>query len=346
MPVDHARTKAIGRTIDDLVTMELRQPGPRSSIVKPFLDAITDHQPISPTTRAATALVETISPGDTVIIATGAGDGRIHLPNGETDGPPGAVSLARALTLGLGARPIITIEDHCLTPQRRATRAGGLNVVEYDQLQERSNGATVLPFTKDPDEAPDQSEEFLDQFDPTAVIGVEKVGPNDAGVIHSANGTDVSAGRAKVAPLFDLANKRDILTLGIGDNGNEIGFGNIQEAVHDIQPFGATCDCPCGDGLACRVPTDHLLVANVSNWGAYGLSALLAILTETPSGLHSTEDERRMLEHLVMAGANDGVYDRPRPMVDGTATATQTGIVAILNNLVSMTLSDPYDRGY
>lgn len=346
MAVEQPRIDAIGRTIDDLVTMELRQPGPRSSIVKPFLDAITKHQPVSPTTATAKSLVESITPGDTVIIATGAGDGRVHLPNGETDGPPGAISLARALTLGLGARPIITVEDHCLTPQRRATRAGGLNVVDYDQLQERAHGATILPFTKDPGEAHNQSAEFLDTYDPMAVIGVEKVGPNDAGVIHSANGTDVSAGRAKVAPLFDLASEREILTVGIGDNGNEIGFGNIKNDVRDIQPYGATCDCPCDDGLACRVTTDHLLVANVSNWGAYGLSALLAILTETPSALHSPEDERRMLETLVIAGSNDGVYDRPRPMVDGTATDTQTGIVAILNNLVTMTLSDPYDRGY
>ncbi len=346
MAVDQARIDAVGRTIDELVTMELRQPGPRSSIVKPFLDVITENQSTSPTAASANALVEAISPGDTVIIATGAGDGRVHLPNGETDGPPGAVSLARALTLGLGARPIITVEDHCVTPQRRATHAGGLNVLEYDQLQERSNGATILPFTKDPDAASNQSVEFLDTYKPAAVIGVEKVGPNDAGVIHSANGTDVSEGRAKVAPLFDLATERDILTVGIGDNGNEIGFGNIQDAVRDIQPYGATCDCPCGEGAVCRVPTDHLLVSNVSNWGAYGLNALLAILTETPSALHAPDDERRMLEHLVVAGSNDGVHDRPRPMVDGTATATQTGIVKILNNLVTMTLTDPYDRGY
>jgi hypothetical protein len=346
MQIDEDRIRAIGRTIDDLVTMELRQPGPRSSIVKPLLDAVFQHQSGSPSAAAANALADSVTPGDTVIIATGAGDGRIHLPNGETDGPPGAVSLARALALGLGARPIITVEDHCLTPQRRATHAGGLNVVAYDQLQERANGATIRSFSKDPNEATEQSIEFLDTYDPTAVIAVEKVGPNDAGVIHSANGTDVSEGRAKVAPLFDRATDRDILTVGIGDNGNEIGFGNISAAVRDIQPYGATCECSCGGGLACRVSTDHLLVGNVSNWAAYGLSALLAIRTNTPSALHSAEDERRMLEHLVVAGSNDGVYDRPRPMVDGTATATQTGIVSILNNLVTITLTDRYDRGY
>ena len=30
---------------------------------------------------------------------------------------------------------------------------------------------------------------------------------------------------------------------------------------------------PGGGLVACRVPTDHLIVCGVSNWGAYGLAA-------------------------------------------------------------------------
>src|SRR5260370_17073462 len=47
---------------------------------------------------------------------------------------------------------------------------------------------------------------------------------------------------------------------------------------------------PNGGLVACRVPTDHLIVCGVSNWGAYGLAAGVRILTgrseEPTSELH------------------------------------------------------------
>ena len=51
------------------------------------------------------------------------------------------------------------------------------------------------------------------------------------------------------------------VTIGIGDGGNEIGMGKIphETIVKNI---------PNGDLIHCRVPTDHLIVAGVSNWGA------------------------------------------------------------------------------
>ncbi|WP_428675350.1 glutamate cyclase domain-containing protein [Reyranella sp.] len=33
-------------------------------------------------------------------------------------------------------------------------------------------------------------------------------------------------------------------TIGIGDGGNELGCGHINEAVAAIQPFGKECGCP------------------------------------------------------------------------------------------------------
>jgi hypothetical protein len=73
---------------------------------------------------------------------------------------------------------------------------------------------------------------------------------------------------------------------------------------------------------------------------------MIALLTETPEAMHSPEDERRMLEHNVVAGSNDGVYDRPIMKVDGTSKATQYGIVAMLNDIVDNGLASRYDRGF
>lgn len=338
---------SLGRSIDELVTTEVRLPGERSSgMVKALYEAAraTADHPL--TLGAAQALVAAVDPGDTVILATGAGKGRTNLPRGETDGPLGTVGLAWALARGLGVRPIITVEDHCLDPTIAALRAGGLNDLSYDELLERQNAAMVVTFPKDREEADETAAEFLSRYEPTAVIGVEKGSPNAAGVYHSANGADMEEGRAKIAALFDQATNAGILTIGIGDNGNEIGFGVIEEAVREIQPFGAMCECPCEGGIAARVATDHLLVANVSNWGAHGLQAMLAILTETPAAMHGPDDIERMLEQNVLAGSNDGAYDMPVFRVDGSSLQTQRGIVSILEDIVDLALADPYDRGF
>ncbi|PSQ08508.1 hypothetical protein BRC93_15180 [Halobacteriales archaeon QS_5_70_15] len=82
-----------------------------------------------------------------------------------------------------------------------------------------------------------------------------------------------------------------------------------------------------------------MVVGGTSNWGAYGVAAVLALLTETPEALHAPEEESRMLEHANLEGSNDGIHARPVPMVDGTSEATNRGVVAILNDIVGTGLT-------
>jgi hypothetical protein len=340
----HNRTAA--ESIDHLVTTEMRMASETAGMIKPLYQAAREEASEPLTLGAAHALSETVDEGDTVLIATGAGKGTVNLPRGETDGPLGAVGIAHALALALGARPVITTEDHCVDPLIATARAGGFNNLGYEELLERQNAVSITPFTKNQDEADAEAERFLEMYDPSAIIAIEKGGPNRNGVYHSALGTDMTPGRAKVAPLFDRANDKGILTIGVGDNGNEVGWGQIEEAVREIQPYGRTCQCPCEGGNACRIATDHFVVANTSNWGAYGVEAMLALLTETPDALHTPDDELRMLEYNILSGSNDGVYDRPIMKVDGTSEDTQHGIVAMLNDIVTNGLTERYDRGF
>ncbi len=343
-PIDREWLRTVGRSIDDLVTTEVRYPNRLSGadMIKQLYGAARDQEDVSLSLAAARALEGDIEPGDTVLIATGAGEGYVSLPTGETDGPLGAVGLARALALGLDARPVIVTEDHCLDPTIAALRAGGLNALSYEELLQRSNAATVVPYPKDEEGGERAAEGFLEEYDPGAVVAVEKGGPNREGIYHSSSGSSYQGGRAKIAPLFDRAADAGVVTVGIGDAGNEIGFGKIEETVRDVQPYGAECQCPCGNGMATCVATDHLIVANVSNWGAYGLQAILALLSETPDAMHGPDDERRMLEQSTLTGANDGFTDRPQQTVDGTAGATNAGMVAILRDLLRVSFDDPY----
>ena len=57
----------------------------------------------------------------------------------------------------------------------------------------------------------------------------------------------------------------------IGDGGNEIGMGKIHSRVIASSITNAA-------EIACVVPTDHLLVCSVSNWGGYALAAAAAVV--------------------------------------------------------------------
>jgi hypothetical protein len=220
-------------------------------------------------------------------------------------------------------------------PVVSASRAAGLAEVPYDVLQQRDMAVSVVPYPTGQDGAARVAEELLDTYDPSAVIAVEKMGPNDEGVItQEIEMTDTAWGE----PLVTKASARDILTIGVGDRGNEIGFGTIAPAVREIFAHSERF----GD-IACRVKTDHLVVGGVSNWGAYGVGAMLALLTETPAALHSPEQESDVLDAVAMAGATDAISHRPEPSVDGTSETSQRAIVGLLNDLVRnrLTQHDP-----
>jgi hypothetical protein len=77
------------------------------------------------------------------------------------------------------------------------------------------------------------------------------------------------------------------------------------------------------------VSVDHLVVAGVSNWGAYGVVAQLGRLTGQPL-LHTPTDERTMIDACVSAGAVDGLTRRREPTVDAHPADTHAAIVALL----------------
>src|SRR5207245_11338639 len=77
---------------------------------------------------------------------------------------------------------------------------------------------------------------------------------------------------------------------------------------------------PDGGLIACRVPADHLIVAGVSNWGAYALAAGVLLLRgeKGDADLFDPDRERRLLEVMVEQGPLvDGVTTRRTATVDG-----------------------------
>lgn len=319
-----------GKIIDRVVSVEARPKG--LPTVYRLYEAARDVEPEPSMTYAtADALVDAVDPGDTVLITCGAGVPP-DFPAGETDGPPGTVVLGRAVALALGANPVLVSEERNLPPIEAAANACGLNTLPYDQLVDRGHACSVVSYTEDASEADAAADAFFDRYDPAAVVAVEKLGPNRNDRIYSLVGDDQTDEHAKMGPLFDKAHDEGVLTVGFGDGGNEIGMAKIDDTVHEIQPRG--------DTVCTRIATDQLVVAGSSNLGAYGVAAMLAIMTETPAALHTPDDESRMLEHAVVNGLGDALQTRPRLAVDGMEEPGLRGAVAILNNVVDSRLTE------
>jgi hypothetical protein len=140
------------------------------------------------------------------------------------------------------------------------------------------------------------------------------------------DGSDNSDCVGKAGLLFEEAKRRNVLTIGIGDRGNEIGFGGIADVPRRILPFG--------ENATDSTIVDILITAAVSNWGASGIAAVLAALLGRPDIMHDTATESRMLHRCIEAGGIDGFSCRPLALTDSMSEATHVAICALLNELV------------
>ena len=327
----------IGRNIDRLVTVEARISDYSRGVIAKLYEAACDAQGGGPLClRAAALILQHAKPGQTVFFTTGAGDPR-YLPAGETDGPLGLAVLARAVHQVTGAVPILFTEAPFMESLAATALAAGLGLREPEMTIGTPYTTAVMPLSTGPD-ATVQAESLVARFKACMMISVEKIGPNEHGIAHTASGKPTAGDRARAECLFDLAAAQKIPTIGVGDNGNEIGFGLITEAVKRHKPAG-------GD-LATRVATDALVAANTSNWGAYGIVAALAVLTGKTEILHTAEVESRMLHACVAAHGVDGSTGRHIPAVDGMPEEMQCAVVTMLGVIVRNGLFSGYKRPF
>jgi D-glutamate cyclase len=327
----------VGEYVDRLCAIEMRFQSPPGGIPRGVMhrlfDAARADQSGPMSYLAARGLVDRVKPGDVVFVVTGAGSPPF-MPKGETDGPPGAASLARALDVALGAKPVLMSEPHCLPGLIASAEAAGVACLPDEMLHTRGGRARAIEFPYGPDTR-DWAKEMVERYDPKAMIFIEKGGPNERGVFHTIVGTAKPDHVMAYAHYFvEEAGTRSILTIGIGDGGNEIGFGRIHAKVKDIQPAGDKCLCPCASGIATVVGTDVLICAAISNWGSYGLAAMLALLTGRPEALQDEETQWRILEANVRAGGMDGAYAKQIMGEDGVSVKTSQALVTMLHQII------------
>jgi len=137
------------------------------------------------------------------------------------------------------------------------------------------------------------------------------------------------------------AAQRGVFTIGVGDHGNEVGFGRIADAVRDVMPHGRRCQCPCGGGMGTAVATDVIFPAVISNWGVYAIEAVLAFLVKDPNVMHSPKLEERIIYACLNAGGLEAMYCSNSFVVDSTQGESSVAVVQLLNDLVRLNLQGP-----
>jgi D-glutamate cyclase len=324
---------------DRLVTMDL----PRRGVIGTIYSLARAHHGRPLVASAAELLMDRLGSGQAVLIATGWPD-RPHVNTGiaESDGPPGAAALARALHLGLGAVPILMVEAQLVEPMEAILHAAGLRCLTPSQaiLAATSSAplhaAAVVSLSTDSATALAMAEDLCSTYDVGAFIAVEKGGENDRGRIHTSRGADTTDPIGKADRVLEVCRDRGIATIGIGDGGNEIGMGNIQSELSAKLTFGSECGCGCGGGVVPAGVTDVLVAATVSNWGANAVAAALAARLGRPEILHSEDIECALLEASARSGLIDGVLGLVGPSADGLGLDTHRAVLRLLHTIVGV----------
>jgi hypothetical protein len=268
----------------------------------------------------------------------------------ETDGPPGALFLARAL-LTLGIETCVISDGYTLP-----LLACGCERLKLDRA-----ALVEFPFEDGPPTAPararndalssKKTDRWIDAFFAsdrgrrlTHLIAIERPGPShtleslaaqprafaaplerfatevpahDRDLCHTMRGQSVNGYTAKTHRLFESVGQqaRPITTIGIGDGGNEIGMGRFAWETL-VEAIGSDSAGP----IACRIVTDFALVGGVSDWAAYAL-ALAVVRLRGAAQLAcdwNAAGQRDLIERMVaQTAAVDGVTLRREATVDG-----------------------------
>jgi hypothetical protein len=278
---------------------------------------------------ACRSIAET--PNAAVAIVTGFFIAHASPPCGETDGPLGAVFVARALTpLGIGV--ILASDAFCIPALEAGLSAAGLgksvplitlpsvepaSAQYWHYFRDHAGDLTHLLALErvGPSHTPESIESQTPKSPAVRARFRAEVPPDHHDRCHSMRGRDITSHVSPAHHVFEEAARQSprITTLAIGDGGNEIGMGKIPWEV-------IRRNIPNGGLVACRTPVDHLIVCGISNWGAYGLAAGVRLLSSAPPDpeLFNLERERELLQLMIDHGLLvDGMTGEQTLSVDG-----------------------------
>jgi hypothetical protein len=259
------------------------------------MDELRKYLPVGFCGRAAEFLYENM---DTVVIATGFYvDGSC-----ETDGLVGSVMLGEVLQ-EMGSDVFLVTDRYCFEVFEKMKVP--FEVFRFPIVNEKESKRAAA--------------HIVSVVDPSVLVSVERCGMAKDGRYYNMHGTNITEYTAKIDVLFEFPK-----TIGVGDGGNEIGMGNIYDAVAKTVVNG--------EKIASIIDTTHLVVSTVSNWGVYGL---LAYLSEF-EGEMLLRNEDDILKNAVKAGAIDSSSTHYELKVDGIPLEKTNEIIKKLKQEITI----------
>ncbi|MBN2651689.1 MAG: DUF4392 domain-containing protein [Spirochaetales bacterium] len=244
--------------------------------------------------------------GDHIIIATGfyiLAAGAI-----ETDGPLGAIILADALKK-MGKDVTIITDSHAYD-----VMMAGINEIDPEIELIVFDVGVKIEFNS------------IIKKNTTHFIALERPGVAADGFHHNFRGAIISDYVAAIDDIFLKCASYGIITVGIGDGGNELGMGNVRR---DVETYIA----PYRD-YSCQIVSDYCVCAGVSNWAGYAVAGLLALLAKRHL-MPSFDAFDAMFDKIVGAGAVDGVSGVQETTVDGLLRKWEDRIYSSMHALSS-----------
>lgn len=228
---------------------------------------------------------------------------------GETDGPPGALIMARAFER-LGKKVTLvtdSINENILKV--------GRDYLELDAKIRIATDDNMSGLTK----------ELLKEKEGLGIIGIERPSRAKDNECYSMRGERLTPYVPNTDVIFEEAMKENIPTIGIGDGGNEVGMGIIRDYVEKHVPKGPL--------ICANSEVDYLIIGGTSNWAAYGICAALSIVCKQ-NLLHSKEEEKGLLTAMIQVGAVDGMAKKPVLQVDGISFEKNAHILVSMSHVM------------
>jgi hypothetical protein len=231
----------------------------------------------------------------TVLIGTGFP----VLDTFETDGPVGAIALYQLLKQ-LGANPILVSGNPLCSVLASNYRTYQISVNQQQNL-------------------PAIASQALAELKPQLIMSIERPGFTANARYANMRGEDITERCASFDHFLNLAN---CPTIGIGDGGNEIGMGNMATYLGQLNITPAVTEC------------DELVVADVSNWAAWGIIAMVSVLQGRD--LLAGAAPLQILQFLSAHGSVDGVTRLNTLTEDGLPYTEGEQLIADLRRLISI----------
>jgi len=223
-----------------------------------------------------------------------------HQP--ETDGPPSAILLGEILEdLGL---KVYFITD-------KYAQKLFVPFVDEEKLIE-------FPITSD-EVATVFARDLIETYNPVGIISIERCGRAQDGKYYNMKGQDITAYNAAVDALFFNHHH----TISIGDGGNEIGMGNLEQFL--IQEKITLNPC--------MIKSRHLIISSVSNYGVYGLITAMSLIRNEPL-LPAWEHQKKLIVQMNHLGAVDGMTGQSDGGVDGFSLGEQEQVYTQLLEMI------------